>query len=233
MSTAEHPTWHTLTFVPRRPPRLTLCAPTLAPAAVHRSVSHGAVLVDGRSPEAYDARHITGSVCIPFAGETFADRARDVIDAGAPVVAVGEGDGGGQAMARALIHAGCRAVVGVLDGGVSAYGEAGYDVGCQRAASADRLLEDLELGGAVLVDARDDEEWLEGHVPGSVHMPLRSLRGPARHLPRTPLVVACGDGLRAVTVASVLRRGGHHNIWRVAGAGLPFLLSRRLDLRGV
>ena len=70
-------------------------------------------------------------------------------------------------------------------------------------------------------------------MPGSVHIPLRSLGGAGRSLPRTPLMVACGDGRRAATAASVLRRFGHGNVWRIAGAGLPFLLSRRLDLRGL
>ena len=234
MSTLEYEGQGRLTFVPRRPRRLALCAPALGPAAVHRAVAAGVALVDGRSPEAHDACHIPGSVSIPLEGGGFADRAGAVINAGSPVVAAAAGDIDGHAVARALMGAGFRSVVGVVAGGVAAYDAAGYDVRCEPAAAADRLLEDLELGGAVLVDARDDEDWRQSHVPGSVHMPLRSLRGAAaRHLPRTPVVVACGDGRRAATVASILRRGGHGNVWRVAGAGLPFLLSRRLDLRGV
>jgi len=204
----------------------------LAPAAVRRALDDGAVVVDGRSPEAYDACHIPGSLCVPLDGGAFESGAQYVIPAGVKVVTVATGDVDGQAMARGLARAGIRSVAGVLDGGVRAYARAGYEVGCQPAASAERLFEDLQLGGAVLVDARDDEEWLEGHVPGSVHMPLWSLHDPARRLPQTPVVVACGDGRRAATVASVLRRGGHPNVWRIAGAGVPFLLSRRLDLRG-
>jgi hydroxyacylglutathione hydrolase len=233
MSTLEYEGQERLTFVPRRPRRLTLCAPALGPAAVHRAVAAGAVVVDGRSPEAHDSCHIAGSVSIPIDGGAFADRARAVTHAGSPIVAAAEGDIDGHAVARALTGAGFRTVVGVVAGGIPAYDAAGYDVRCQPAAAADRLLEALELGGAVLVDARDDAEWRQGHVPGSVHMPLRSLRGAARHLPRTPVVVACSDGRRAATAASILRRGGHENVWRATGAGLPFLLSRRLDLRGV
>jgi rhodanese-related sulfurtransferase len=233
MSMLEYEGRGRLTVVSRRPRRATLCGPALGPAAVHRAAAAGVVVVDGRSPEAHDARHIPGSVSIPLEGGGFADRARAVITAGSPIVAAGDGDIDGRAVARALSGAGFRSVVGVVAGGVAAYNAAGYDVRCEPAAAADRLLADLELGGAVLVDARDEEDWGQGHVPGSVHMPLRSLRGAARRLPRTPVVVACGDGRRAATAASFLRRGGHGNVWRVAGAGLPFLLSRRLDLRGV
>ena len=233
MSTVERPVRRTLTFVPRRPPRLVLCLPPLAPAAVRRALAAGAVAVDGRSPEAHDGGHIPGSLCLPLDGDAFEERARSVIAAGARIVAVADGDVDGQALARALARAGFRSVLGVLGGGVSAWVGAGYDVECQPAATAERLLEDLQLGGAVLVDARDDAEWLEGHVPGSVHLPLESLTRQTCHLPRTPVVVACGDGLRAATAASVLRRGGHREVWRVAGGGLEYLLGRRLDLRGV
>lgn len=65
-----------------------------------------------------------------------------------------------------------------------------------------------------------------------MHLPLRSLARLRTHLPRTPVVAACGDGRRAATAASVLRRAGRADIWRIAGAGLPYLLSHRLDLRG-
>jgi len=137
------------------------------------------------------------------------------------------------AMARTLQGAGFRRVWGIVAGGVAAYEAAGHPVGRQRAVPAERVLHDLETGGAVLVDARDDDDWVRGHVPGSLHVPLRSVAAAAPILPQTPVVVACTDGHRAATAASILRRRGHANVWRVAGAGVPYLLSRRLDLGGV
>ena len=215
-----------------RSPRLKSCVPALPAAAVEHAVAEGAVVVDGRSPESYDAGHVAGSVNVPFEDDGFEDRASCVIDPDTAVVAVGGADADPWAMAQALVRAGFRAW-GILKGGVPAYNRAGCAVGLQRAITADRLLEDLRLGGAVLVDVRDDEQWVRDHVPGSLHIPLPSLAAAARYLPRTPVVVACEDGRRAGTAASVLRRGGHANIWRIAGAGMPYLLSRRLDLRGI
>jgi len=124
-------------------------------------------------------------------------------------------------------------VLGILAGGVEAYAGAGFEVASQRAVPAERVVEDLELGGAVLVDVRDDDDWVRGHVPGSLHIPLRSVVAASALLPRTPILVACADGSRAATAASMLRRAGHANIWRVAGAGVPYLLSRRLTLGGI
>ena len=45
---------------------------------------------------------------------------------------------------------GCRGVGGILAGGVDAYRTAGYAVGHQHAVAAERVVDDLELGGAVL-----------------------------------------------------------------------------------
>ena len=123
--------------------------------------------------------------------------------------------------------------LGIVAGGVAAYRAAGHPVGRQHAVPADRVLRDLESGGAVLVDAREDDDWVRGHVPGSLHVPLRSVAAAASILPQTPVVVACTDGRRAATAASILRRRGHANVWRVAGAGVPYLLNRRLDLGGL
>jgi hydroxyacylglutathione hydrolase len=180
----------------------------LGPDEVHRALADGALVIDGRTPEAYDACHVPGSVNVPMAGGELSSRLRSAVGGDPAVVAVAASDVESLTLVMMLDRAGCGGVDGILAGGV-------------------------ELGGAVLVDARDDEDWVRGHVPGSLHVPLRSVAAAAALLPRTPVVVACADGHRAATAASVLRRRGHANIWRVAGGGLPYLLSRRLNLGGI
>ena len=82
----------------------------------------------------------------------------------------------------------------------------------------------------LLVDVRDAWESCQGRVPGSVHLPLPSLREAAHLLPAVPTVTACTDGRRAAAAASALRRFGHRNVWRLSGAGVPDLLARPLGL---
>lgn len=205
----------------------------LTPAEVDRVLLEGAIVIDGRSPEAHDARHVAGSVNVPPAGGQVAARARTAVTPATRVVAVAGSDLESHALARRLRAAGCGHVLGILAGGVEAYAAAGYAVAAQRSVPADRIVDDLELGGALLVDARDDDDWVRGHVPGSLHIPLRSVASAAALLPQTPIVVACADGSRAATAVSILRRLGHANIWRVAGPGVPYLLSRRLSVGGI
>ena len=60
-----------------------------------------------------------------------------------------------------------------------------------------------------LVDVRSRAEWLKGHLPGAVSMPLLDL-GPTKQIidPSKASLVYCYEGFRATTAASILLRGG-------------------------
>src|SRR5512133_756588 len=148
--------------------------PEHGPGDVHRAVADGALVIDGRSPEAYDACHLPGSVNVPMQGGELASRLRTAVGRNPWAIAVAGSDAEALSLAVMLERAGCGGAGWIMAGGVDAYRAAGYAVGRQHALTADRVVADLELGGAVLVDARDDEDWVRGHVPGSLHVPLRS-----------------------------------------------------------
>jgi hydroxyacylglutathione hydrolase len=205
----------------------------LDPDDVRTAVEQGAIVLDGRSPEDFDAGHVPGAVNIPLAGSGFAERMRSAIRTGEPAIVVAGSDGESLAMAWAIERDGRGPVLGMLSGGVEAYAAAGFELGRLSSVSAAQVAGDLALGGAVMVDAREDDDWVRGHVPGSLHIPLRSVTSAAALLPSVPVVVACTDGSRAATAASILRRLGHANVWRVAGPGVPELLRRRLNLGGI
>src|SRR5205814_408181 len=56
----------------------------------------------------------------------------------------------------------------------------------------------LRRGEVILLDVREDDEWEEGHVEGSVHVPYHDLRDRLPELPRDgkALAVACSAGTR-------------------------------------
>lgn len=96
-------------------------------------------------------------------------------------------------------------------------------------------MEDASLaaggGGAVLVDVREDREWVAGHAAGAVHLGKGIIeRDIERFYPdlETPLYCYCGGGYRSVLVADALQKMGYTNVFSVAGgikawadAGLP------------
>lgn len=92
--------------------------------------------------------------------------------------------------------------------------------------------------GAILVDVRDKEEYNEGHIEGTVHLPRSFLEMRAEQALRdrgAPLIVHCAGGVRSLLAAESLRRLGYTNVRSMAGGfakwkdqGLPFVKPRVL-----
>lgn len=63
--------------------------------------------------------------------------------------------------------------------------------------------------GATVVDVREPDEYVRGHVPGAVLIPLGQLPHRTNEVPRSSRVfVICASGRRSRTGASVLEAAG-------------------------
>jgi rhodanese-related sulfurtransferase len=72
----------------------------------------------------------------------------------------------------------------------------------------EQIRQTLQSDSAVqLVDVRSRAEWLRGHLPGAISLPLLDL-DPKRQVidPSKPSLVYCHEGFRATTAASILLR---------------------------
>jgi rhodanese-related sulfurtransferase len=82
-----------------------------------------------------------------------------------------------------------------------------------------------------LVDVREDNEWVQGHVPGAIHLGRGIIeRDIEARIPQTDakLILYCGGGFRSALVADNLQKMGYSNVesmdggWKGwVGAGLP------------
>ena len=80
-----------------------------------------------------------------------------------------------------------------------------------------------------VVDVRLPSEWQDGHVPGSLNLPLQDLEGGLAGLERDErIVVHCQSGYRSSIAASLLERHGFSRLedlrggwqaWQQAHAG--------------
>lgn len=71
--------------------------------------------------------------------------------------------------------------------------------------------------GAIVIDVREQWEYVSGHVPGARLVPLGRLPGELAGLPRTgPVYVICASGNRSLAAAGYLARAGV-DAWSVAG----------------
>jgi hydroxyacylglutathione hydrolase len=207
----------------------------LSPTSVAAALRTGAVVVDGRPAEVFDAGHVAGAVNIPVGGDDVGALAARLLSPDVPVIAVAAWRTQAPWMAERLERAGFRWVLGGLGGEDADRALRRAPRHSSGAVEVDRLAEELATGAVLLLDVRDDAEWHDGHVPGSLHLPLENLREAAHLLPAVPIVTICSGSRRAAAAASALRRLGLRNIWRVADGGVSDLLARPLglDLLGV
>jgi phage shock protein E len=84
--------------------------------------------------------------------------------------------------------------------------------------SLESIKKNVASGKAVLVDVRSEEEWKQGHIEGSIFLPVTSLRKGgdpkklAKILPKnkkTILYTFCVVGMRAKTAAYELGKHGY------------------------
>lgn len=63
--------------------------------------------------------------------------------------------------------------------------------------------------GVLVVDVREDDEYHDGHVPGSVHIPLTTIPDSLDRVPvDSPVLVVCAVGGRSARAVEFLRARG-------------------------
>jgi hydroxyacylglutathione hydrolase len=199
----------------------------LLPAALQ-----DATVLDGRSPREFDAAHVPGSINVTMTESAVGTRAAWVLDPEAPLVLVAAGDAEAQRLGRLLEAVGIRELRGYLAGGIAAWQAAELETGSTRAIDVETLAERLKAGELRLLDVREDDEWEQGHVEGSLHVPYHDLAdGATRGLEDgKPLAVACSAGNRSSIAASLLKRAGLEEVEHVAEGGVPDLPEHGIEL---
>lgn len=72
--------------------------------------------------------------------------------------------------------------------------------------------------GGIIVDVREREEFVKGHIPMAVNLPLDDIRQGIISLPRGKiLIVYCETGGRSTMAASILSGKGYRVINTVGG----------------
>jgi rhodanese-related sulfurtransferase len=70
-----------------------------------------------------------------------------------------------------------------------------------------------------ILDVRERDEWEDGHIPGSIHVPYHDLHElPDALDPARPVAAVCASGQRSAVAASMVARlGGTHVLHVVEG----------------
>jgi hydroxyacylglutathione hydrolase len=190
---------------------------------VQAAVARDALVVDARQPVAHALAHIPGSVSIPV-GSSFGTWLGWVLEPDRPLILVLDDSDDWDGLIRQALRVGYENVVGHLRGGIAAWLEAGKPVESNGRLTVDQLAGRLTGGGSdvpFVIDVRQANEYVAGHVPGSLRIGAGELQDRLADLPRDrPIATICASGYRSSIAASLLRQAGFEDVSWVAN-GLP------------
>lgn len=73
--------------------------------------------------------------------------------------------------------------------------------------------------GALLIDLRDEEDYLSGHIPGAKRISLMTIREDMEAMagPDTPIFLYCYSGMRSFQAEAVLSAEGYTHVCSMGG----------------
>jgi hydroxyacylglutathione hydrolase len=193
----------------------------LTPRAVEVAIAEGAILVDARTNEQFDEAHIPGAISASAYDTGFATKVSRVVAEDVELIVVAASDGYELEAAELLASVGLR-VRGFLEGGMTAWRSEERPVKRVELIDPDALAERLASdNGIVVLDVRDDDEFAEAHIPGSVHVPYGHLIERLGELPTDRVIATvCSGGKRSGLAASLLQREGYDSVIHVGHGGV-------------
>jgi hydroxyacylglutathione hydrolase len=206
------------TQLPPRPPNMELIVdlnrgPFLGvqPALRRADEVCDVVVLDVRDPEAFGAGHRAAAVNVPVSGSSFGTKAAFVLPERPLVIEAASEDEARLAAQR--LHA-----VGMFD--VTGWRDPGNEEVLD-AVTVVELEQWLAEDAVQLIDVRERDERDRDFIPGSTHLPYRSVRQAAENglCGERPIVTICESGPRAAIAASVLQSVGL-NARPVLGGGV-------------
>lgn len=207
---------------------------------VQRLIAEGHYVVDGRSAAKFGAGHIPGAVNIQLSSSEYEQRVGWMLPDNARIILVNDRDEEAQmAIYKMAFVALDTNLTGFLEGGMTAWMEAGQAMEIVPQMDVQTLHHRLQTNGLQVLDVRGKDEWDEGHIEQAFMMPYTSLVPqltiPAQmdKLPfekKQRIAVTCASGKRSSTAISIMRREGYTNLYNVTGgmtawksAGFPML----------
>src|SRR5256714_3054898 len=193
----------------------------LTPRGVEVAIAEGAILIDARTNEQFDEAHIPGAISASAYDTGFATKVGRVVGEDVEVLVVAASDGYELEAAELLASVGLR-VRGFLEGGMTAWRSEERPVQRIAMIDPDALSErPSDDNGTVVLDVRDDDEFAEGHIPGSVHLPYGHLIERLSELPSNrTIATVCSGGKRSGLAASLLQREGYESVIHVGLGGV-------------
>ena len=186
---------------------------SLTTAEVLHEQVKGTLLVDTRPAERFAGLHLRGAIQLGLRGP-FASWAAMLIQPTQPLVMLATDSTDAQEARVRLARVGLDDVIGYAVAEERRWRDDGISVASIAVHRCRSLKKILEHDPSVqVVDVRSRSEWLKGHLPGAISIPLLDLDSSEQLIDLSrPSLVYCHEGYRATTAASILLRHGAREI---------------------
>ena len=178
-----------------------------------------AVVLDTRPATEFTAAFIPGSLFLGLEGR-FAEWAGSLLPFNKKIILITP-EGKEEETVIRLARVGFDKMSGVLSGGFEAWRNAGEKTDMIIDVEPDELMMDIPHDpNLVIVDVRRAVEHADGHLKGSVNLPLSDMTDVAllaQFEEEENLYVHCAGGYRSVIALSILKKEGINNVRNVLG----------------
>lgn len=84
---------------------------------------------------------------------------------------------------------------------------------------------DLVESGALIIDVREENEFVSGHIKGAKNIPLSRFRERMHEIPKdVPVYLHCRSSQRSYNAVMALENSGYENVWNISGSFLGISL---------
>lgn len=168
----------------------------------------GALVLDVRTPAEFAAGHIPNSIFIGLKGSFAPWVGELIVDVQQPLVLV-VAEGKEQEAVTRLSRVGFDHTLGYLQGGISAWKEAGKDIQQLQSVAPETFAKEYSDFKNRIFDVRKPSEFEGGHVENAHLTPLSDLNEHLEEFPKDkPFYIHCAGGYRSVIAASILLSRG-------------------------
>ena len=189
------------------PSPVDLSMPTLVdPDELRRRIDAGEWVVDLRNRTAFAAGHLSGTLGFELS-DSFVAYLGWLYKWGEPLTLIGSGEGQIAEARRELVRIGIDDLAGAAFGDID-HLRADTELRRYRVARFADLKDALGESDTTVLDVRQEHEYLSGHLPSALSIPLHELLDRVDEVPDQEVWVHCASGYRSSIAASMLDRVG-------------------------
>lgn len=181
-------------------------------AQIITALQSNAIVLDVRSEEDFAKSFMKGSINIPVDWKSFTTWCGWLIPYDKPIYIIAENHEQAKAAYRNLVLIGLDSTQGWI-----AFSDL---TGAKQLFSNISTIESkqlIEQNNFLILDVRNPSEYMNGHIPGSINIPLGELPERIFELPKDKsIAVHCGSGGRSAIAASVLKKSDFPDVFNVS-----------------